>query len=109
MGGVDPGDDGGDALMDFLRDGSRDDIDRKSTRLNSSHTVISYAVFCLKKKKEVEAVVKRFKMPFRAEERSGDHLINGNIGFVVVNEMLVTGFDAPLEQLLYLSRVIRDH
>src|SRR5437588_8958998 len=29
-----------------------DDGDRKSTRLNSSHTVISYAVFCLKKKKE---------------------------------------------------------
>src|SRR5260221_10124402 len=26
-------------------------IDRKSTRLNSSHTVISYSVFCLKKKK----------------------------------------------------------
>src|SRR2546426_7170402 len=28
------------------------DVDRKSTRLNSSHLVISYAVFCLKKKKE---------------------------------------------------------
>src|SRR5260221_982422 len=28
-----------------------DPEDRKSTRLNSSHTVISYAVFCLKKKK----------------------------------------------------------
>src|SRR3989454_3050353 len=27
--------------------------DRKSTRLNSSHLVISYAVFCLKKKKEI--------------------------------------------------------
>src|SRR5438034_11846592 len=27
-----------------------DTTDRKSTRLNSSHTVISYAVFCLKKK-----------------------------------------------------------
>src|SRR5438132_3474576 len=27
-------------------------LDRKSTRLNSSHTVISYAVFCLKKKKD---------------------------------------------------------
>src|SRR5438034_5717216 len=27
-----------------------DGLDRKSTRLNSSHTVISYAVFCLKKK-----------------------------------------------------------
>src|SRR5258708_20125382 len=28
-----------------------DDGDRKSTRLNSSHQIISYAVFCLKKKK----------------------------------------------------------
>src|SRR5258708_16094072 len=27
--------------------------DRKSTRLNSSHQIISYAVFCLKKKKEI--------------------------------------------------------
>src|SRR5258708_14042046 len=30
----------------------RDDLDRKSTRLNSSHQIISYAVFCLKKKKK---------------------------------------------------------
>src|SRR2546426_3525750 len=29
-----------------------DRVDRKSTRLNSSHLVISYAVFCLKKKKK---------------------------------------------------------
>src|SRR5205807_3798176 len=28
-------------------------LDRKSTRLNSSHLVISYAVFCLKKKKDI--------------------------------------------------------
>src|SRR5260221_4387423 len=33
------------------RRGARRGADRKSTRLNSSHTVISYAVFCLKKKK----------------------------------------------------------
>src|SRR5256885_13180648 len=31
--------------------GKRESQDRKSTRLNSSHLVISYAVFCLKKKK----------------------------------------------------------
>src|SRR5438034_1997196 len=37
-------------LIHPLRDGA--EIDRKSTRLNSSHTVISYAVFCLKKKKK---------------------------------------------------------
>src|SRR5438132_9983378 len=30
--------------------------DRKSTRLNSSHTVISYAVFCLKKKKKTKEI-----------------------------------------------------
>src|SRR5438132_6999537 len=30
--------------------------DRKSTRLNSSHTVISYAVFCLKKKKKLKVM-----------------------------------------------------
>src|SRR5256885_12885218 len=30
--------------------GGRQRVDRKSTRLNSSHLVISYAVFCLKKK-----------------------------------------------------------
>src|SRR2546427_3519122 len=29
-------------------------IDRKSTRLNSSHSQISYAVFCLKKKKKIQ-------------------------------------------------------
>src|SRR5438132_5882422 len=32
--------------------------DRKSTRLNSSHTVISYAVFCLKKKKKKKNIKK---------------------------------------------------
>src|SRR2546426_7595899 len=34
------------------RDADRSPPDRKSTRLNSSHLVISYAVFCLKKKKK---------------------------------------------------------
>src|SRR2546422_7933933 len=32
--------------------------DRKSTRLNSSHGYISYAVFCLKKKKKIEIKIK---------------------------------------------------
>src|SRR5690625_6358675 len=36
---------------DDIRDGI--EIDRKSTRLNSSHVAISYAVFCLKKKKKI--------------------------------------------------------
>src|SRR2546422_4901774 len=40
------------------------DVDRKSTRLNSSHGYISYAVFCLKKKKEnVDRIAARFFAP----------------------------------------------
>src|SRR3712207_7614470 len=38
-------------LLTALADQVRDPADRKSTRLNSSHANISYAVFCLKKKK----------------------------------------------------------
>src|SRR5256885_7399880 len=42
----------------------RADEDRKSTRLNSSHLVISYAVFCLKKKKRnVCDIIDVLKMP----------------------------------------------
>src|SRR5258708_19033432 len=39
--------------VEFVKRGWRD---RKSTRLNSSHQIISYAVFCLKKKKETRKV-----------------------------------------------------
>src|SRR2546426_1954112 len=41
-----------DAVIQGLRELGAFGIDRKSTRLNSSHLVISYAVFCLKKKKK---------------------------------------------------------
>src|SRR5437588_11882686 len=45
-------DDGAVQRSQEARPGARPSRDRKSTRLNSSHTVISYAVFCLKKKKK---------------------------------------------------------
>src|SRR6202521_2494928 len=42
-------------------------LDRKSTRLNSSHLRISYAVFCLKKKKQVEVrAAPRSTVPYRS-------------------------------------------
>src|SRR5438552_9316494 len=49
------------------------DQDRKSTRLNSSHQIISYAVFCLKKKKKKkldkdEKKIKYYKNKQRQEE-----------------------------------------
>src|SRR5438270_2974932 len=40
-------------------------VDRKSTRLNSSHSQISYAVFCLKKKKKI----KNIKMTHNVKEQ----------------------------------------
>src|SRR5688572_31555221 len=47
--------------------------DRKSTRLNSSHSQISYAVFCLKKKNEYHqvAAIRTFELPNREPNR--DH------------------------------------
>src|SRR5438132_9664733 len=40
----------GRRMLSLHDSGAYSRLDRKSTRLNSSHTVISYAVFCLKKK-----------------------------------------------------------
>src|SRR5256885_11001197 len=46
----------GQAVQNFnLMLGIEEQTDRKSTRLNSSHLVISYAVFCLKKKNLYDA------------------------------------------------------
>src|SRR5256885_12544818 len=42
----------GEKVVMWYVSGNFDERDRKSTRLNSSHLVISYAVFCLKKKKK---------------------------------------------------------
>src|SRR5690349_22754883 len=43
------------------RHGEDHDVDRKSTRLNSSHVEISYAVFCLKKKKNTTRTLQASK------------------------------------------------
>src|SRR5687768_18419356 len=42
----------------FVRSAQAQETDRKSTRLNSSHGYISYAVFCLKKKKKKTKEIK---------------------------------------------------
>src|SRR5207244_13111539 len=44
----------GDGALSRVLYESRSGADRKSTRLNSSHQIISYAVFCLKKKKATD-------------------------------------------------------
>ncbi len=49
--------------------------------------------------------IKSFKMAFGGEDEG----VSGDMGILVVNNMLITGFDAPVEQVMYLDRVITDH
>ena len=61
--------------------------DRKSTRLNSSHQIISYAVFCLKKKKKRKRKKRRKKKKKKdeneqrnsVEERTNESEMNDDI------------------------------
>src|SRR5260221_10329077 len=59
--------------------------DRKSTRLNSSHTVISYAVFCLKKKKERGYNAHVVKILIFAAERVSKRSV---VGFLIMRLLL---------------------
>src|SRR5258708_19817135 len=52
-----------------------DQIDRKSTRLNSSHQIISYAVFCLKKKKKTIYTRLRQYTPYVTQSLSETYYI----------------------------------
>src|SRR5690606_40802319 len=46
-------------LAEVIREARGRNLDRKSTRLNSSHVKISYAVFCLKKKKKKKTTISK--------------------------------------------------
>ena len=52
-----------------------------------------------------EATIKSFKLPFGKEDEG----VNGDVGIVIVNNMLLTGFDAPVEQVMYLDKIIVAH
>jgi type I restriction enzyme R subunit len=52
-----------------------------------------------------EASIKSFKMSFGSEDQG----VNGDMGILIVNNMLLTGFDAPVEQVMYLDRVVIAH
>src|SRR5207249_10427306 len=54
--------DGAALEVDRVCAGSFESLDRKSTRLNSSHVSISYAVFCLKKKKQKNKQIQTIKI-----------------------------------------------
>ncbi len=53
-----------------------------------------------------EKVIKSFKLPF---DKVSDDGTRGDVGIIVVQNMLITGFDAPVEQVMYLDNVIKEH
>jgi type I restriction enzyme R subunit len=53
-----------------------------------------------------ENVIASFKLPF---DQTNDEGIHGDVGILVVQSMLITGFDAPVEQVMYLDNVIKEH
>jgi type I restriction enzyme R subunit len=55
-----------------------------------------------KYKEQAEA---SFKLPFDANQDG----LKGSVGILVVVDMLLTGFDAPIEQVMYIDKVIRAH
>ena len=52
-----------------------------------------------------EASIKSFKLPFDGEDEG----VSGDVGILIVNNMLLTGFDAPIEQVMYLDKVVVAH
>lgn len=55
---------------------------------------------------EHEKIIKSFELPF---DKTDNGEISGDVGILVVQSMLITGFDAPIEQVMYLDNVIKEH
>ena len=53
-----------------------------------------------------DKAIESFKLPF---DKENDRGVKGDVGILVVCDMLITGFDAPIEQVMYLDNIIRDH
>src|SRR5256885_2492915 len=81
------------------------DADRKSTRLNSSHLVISYAVFCLKKKKIKHTFMKPFTIfIFNTPIMTGDdHHIVPPLRFYPASVNNILSLTSPLCNALKCS------
>jgi type I restriction enzyme R subunit len=56
-------------------------------------------------KSKHETSIKSFKLPFDSEDEG----VAGDMGIVIVRDMLLTGFDAPVEQVMYLDKVVVAH
>src|SRR6266576_1436095 len=82
-------------------------VDRKSTRLNSSHVEISYAVFCLKKKKlRKEHSTRKKRIEYRSEDNL--HFTFFSLNFAISTLTVWTSFHyTRLISLFFFFLMIR--
>src|SRR2546421_8151198 len=78
------------AKMEYL---FHSDRDRKSTRLNSSHDQISYAVFCLKKKNIIR---RRYALSVFVYPRDSDHVPNRLFATSLGLQSMIVRLDADV-------------
>src|SRR5439155_12985271 len=84
-------------------------VDRKSTRLNSSHVAISYAVFCLKKKicpttaaTEKSTSVLTMRILPSSNTNSSPLTLSGSVGMFDISTIRPTPFNTPLATITLL-------
>jgi type I restriction enzyme R subunit len=98
------------AVADLSKDNPRK-LDLKQLKAMNTDVIISGSHNDLPRLKAFsdsskhEASIKSFKMAFGSEEEG----VNGGMGILIVNNMLLTGFDAPVEQVMYLDKVVVAH
>lgn len=98
------------AIVDLEKSNPRkldiDQLKRLTTDviISGGHNDLSH-IKAYSDKSKHEASIKSFKMAFGSKEEK----VTGDMGILVVNNMLLTGFDAPVEQVMYLDKVIVAH
>lgn len=101
-----------ESFITTLKDETQIKIDREQLRELKAEVVISGSENDdpeLKKftnDKNIDNIIDSFKLPFGKENEDG---ISGDVGIIIVQSMLLTGFDAPIEQVMYMDDVIKEH
>lgn len=101
-----------DKYIEQLKDETQIKIDRELLKKMKAEVVISGSLNDEPEMREYtdeskhETIIESFKLPFG---KTGDSGISGDVGIIIVQSMLLTGFDAPLEQVMYLDDIIREH
>jgi type I restriction enzyme R subunit len=95
-----------------LKDATQITIDREQLKNLRAEVVISGSLNDPPEMKPYaddqkhDSIIASFKLPFG---RTADDGTTGDVGIIIVQSMLLTGFDAPVEQVMYLDDLIREH